>query len=864
MSAPRHRIRRLVLEVTLRDERLAWPLQSELSRIQSQSIEGLIDRCCTEIGAQDRLHRIESLVVDVGEVSHENLERELIEKLEPLLRKALAVQIQKEDEATALSGDDPETLSQLELVAFFAHTGSLPWWADASKPKLVDETLGLLLRRATRPLVAVVRTLARERADLSRIILHCEGERLSALFAALAASSSISPSERSVELDALLQAGRAVAGIEPARFRNAVWLAALRAACIEESWSGGPVSFWRGALAHLALELGVTYRSLLTGLHANRGVNLDGRPDPLGMVVQSLYRELRGEVPASDSVFHRDGAETAIGLPAEALGEARRLVQEQLAEVEGQGSGAEQVERTGRRLVQEQLAEVEGQGSGAEQVERTGRRLVQEQLAEVEGQGSGAERGERTGAGEALRAEETEAIQERLERWGIPIVALFEELRAAVPPGGTAHGDSVFKVWRDLDQQAREHGPSAAETGAGFLRLLRQVLASQRLSQRALWRILGELEHAAAASLPAETLGEARRLVQEQLAEVEGQGSGAEQGERTGRRLVQEQLAEVEGEGSGAERGERTGEGEALLAEETEAIQERLERWGIPIVALFEELRAAVPGGTAHGDSIFKAWRDLDQLAREHGPSAAETGAGFLRLLRRALASQRPSQRALRRILEELEHAAAASLPAEALGEARRLVQSVTSEAMLKVANKAPSLDLTYSESDEIYVENAGLVILWPFLGHAFERLELTADKQFKDRSAQHRAVGLLQYLVTEDGSPPEFQLPLAKVLCGLRLAEVFEFGPPVTEVEAEECANLLAAVIANAPILKEMSIAGFRGSFLLRKGVLSTRDGTWLLRVARAPYDVVLDRFPWGMGWVKLPWMEAPLCVEW
>jgi hypothetical protein len=74
----------------------------------------------------------------------------------------------------------------------------------------------------------------------------------------------------------------------------------------------------------------------------------------------------------------------------------------------------------------------------------------------------------------------------------------------------------------------------------------------------------------------------------------------------------------------------------------------------------------------------------------------------------------------------------------------------------------------------------------------------------------------------------------------------------------------MLTAVIANAPILRDMSIDGFRGSFLLRKGVLSVRDGAWLLRVERASYDVVLDRFGWGISWVKLPWMQAPLCVEW
>jgi hypothetical protein len=187
--------------------------------------------------------------------------------------------------------------------------------------------------------------------------------------------------------------------------------------------------------------------------------------------------------------------------------------------------------------------------------------------------------------------------------------------------------------------------------------------------------------------------------------------------------------------------------------------------------------------------------------------------------------------------------------------------------AGLSVETRDPApahLDLTFADSDDAYVENAGLVILWPFLGHLFERLDLMADDRFKGPAAQHRAVGLLQHLATEDLWPEEYQLLLAKVLCGLHVNEVFQFGPPVTQVEAEEGADMLTAAIANAPILRDMSIQGFRGSFLLRKGVLGARDGAWLLRVERATHDVVLDRFPWAMSWVKLPWMEAPLCVEW
>ncbi len=137
-------------------------------------------------------------------------------------------------------------------------------------------------------------------------------------------------------------------------------------------------------------------------------------------------------------------------------------------------------------------------------------------------------------------------------------------------------------------------------------------------------------------------------------------------------------------------------------------------------------------------------------------------------------------------------------------------------------------------------------------------------DKKFVDVAAQHRAAGLMQYVVTEDPTPPEYQMLLNKLLCGISPDDVLEFGPEVTESEVQECAGLLTAAIENAPVLRNMSHEGFRGSFLLRKGGLSAGEGSWILRVEREAYDVVLDKFPWSFSWIKLPWMQAPLAVEW
>jgi hypothetical protein len=184
-------------------------------------------------------------------------------------------------------------------------------------------------------------------------------------------------------------------------------------------------------------------------------------------------------------------------------------------------------------------------------------------------------------------------------------------------------------------------------------------------------------------------------------------------------------------------------------------------------------------------------------------------------------------------------------------------------EAILEPEKDTP-VESSFSDAEEIYVGNAGLVILWPFLESFFGRLGLTEEKRFKDEAAAQRAVGLLQYVAAADESPPEALLPLNKVLCGLAPEAVFDFGPEITAKEIEECDDLLAAVIEQAPILRDMSVAGFRGSFLLRKGQLGARDDNWLLRVERETHDIVLDRFPWGVQFVKLPWMAAMMQVEW
>lgn len=233
-------------------------------------------------------------------------------------------------------------------------------------------------------------------------------------------------------------------------------------------------------------------------------------------------------------------------------------------------------------------------------------------------------------------------------------------------------------------------------------------------------------------------------------------------------------------------------------------------------------------------------------------------------LVRAALDQNLVVPRMVERYAARLRQSAPPGMPAAVSSQLGAKLLDTIWEPASGAREKDARADSVFSDADAIYVENAGLVILWPFLESFFGRLGLLEGKRFRDEAAAHRAAGLLQYVAGAEEPPPEYLLPLNKVLCGIALDEVFDFGAAITADEGEECTDLLAAVIQQAPILGEMSIPGFRGSFLLRKGQLGSRDGNWLLRVERETHDIVLDRFPWTVGVVKLPWMEALMQVEW
>ena len=516
MIAQKHSIKRQVIELTVRDPEQAKALQAEVSRVYRQRIIPLLDRCFTEMGNPDTLYRIDTLELDLGLLDSTQLEKDLVQRVDSVLRRELEKQIDAQERVISSPSEHPRARSQLELFAFFVQTGRLPWWADTSGSQLLAENVEQLLHETPDLLRATFRKLLLEARSRQRIVNQYSDDQLTKLAALLVPAYMPSIVRDFPVLIEMLRETPVISGQQPSRIRQILWNILLQVSSLGGQQHSSLSEFYEAVLARVAVELGTSRRIMVTQMH------------------QALQRD---------------------------------------------------------------------------------------------------------------------------------------------------------EITQDLH---------TATITPDLLRVLE--------------------------------------------AETKAKDVSREEKSKPG------QLSE-------------TGQQKSTAAHATVKPVSKDERYG------------------------------------------------------------------------SLE--------------------------------KAPP-DVNFSDSEEIYVDNAGLVILSPFLEHLFGRLDLLENRQFKTSAAQQRSVGLLQVIVTGEPSSPEYLMPLNKLLCGLQVTEVFDFGMPLLDSEMEECEGLLQAAIAQAPILHDMALEGFRGTFLLRRGMISAQDGFPLLRVERETYDIVLDRFPWTWEWVKLPWMKAPLRVEW
>jgi len=320
--------------------------------------------------------------------------------------------------------------------------------------------------------------------------------------------------------------------------------------------------------------------------------------------------------------------------------------------------------------------------------------------------------------------------------------------------------------------------------------------------------------------------------------------------------------------------------GEAML-------ESAVARWsGLPHAAL--ACAALAPAGDAH--AVARAWRRgfwlvlLDWIFRDgfHGGREREL-VGALHAARvTADAAQgaadnvesgatRPSRvadtaRPYRDLpspwREWLETAAQGDAPDETLDSkpnAERVPPASPPARLEDAAHRAQPA----AEAEAIYLPCAGVLIVHPFLESLFRERGLLEGHAFRDATARSRAVRLVGALGFGLAEMPEYDLVIAKLLCGHALAEPLE---PVVLEEADmtACDQLLTALLGHWHALRSSSAQWLRGQFFLRDGKLEEVESGFRLTVERRAQDVLLARLPWGFGVIRLPWMEQKVFVHW
>jgi len=171
-------------------------------------------------------------------------------------------------------------------------------------------------------------------------------------------------------------------------------------------------------------------------------------------------------------------------------------------------------------------------------------------------------------------------------------------------------------------------------------------------------------------------------------------------------------------------------------------------------------------------------------------------------------------------------------------------------------------------ESHTHYVADAGLVLLATYSQMLFGRLGLLEDRRMRDAEASSHAVRCMAWLVHGHENASEPECVLAKLLCGMQLAEPLVGDATLDAPTQQLLDSLLGAVIANWTALGATSPAGLRETFLQREGRLTRERNDagfhWRLVVKSGPFDMLLDRLPWSISTIKLPWMGEVLHVDW
>ncbi|MCA6365268.1 MAG: hypothetical protein IM638_19705 [Bacteroidetes bacterium] len=272
------------------------------------------------------------------------------------------------------------------------------------------------------------------------------------------------------------------------------------------------------------------------------------------------------------------------------------------------------------------------------------------------------------------------------------------------------------------------------------------------------------------------------------------------------------------------------------------------------------------------------SWPEILALLRQEvTQTPAPVYAHIMKVLFDDPYSQRAAQDQLSR--QPLQIPSSALSPAEQAELAQVIVQTATHADSQKteILQQLRQQHSTHTLPDNEYllVQNAGLVLLFPFISTFLTRTGHLQNKKFVSQAAQAEAAVLLQLLVWDKNNEAEntdqfeeSQLLLNKILTGLSpdapLPALHQFDPAQLQTYLEEADNAVAQAIKSWELLKRTTVPAFRKMFLQHEGKLKSSTDGWDLFIERDSFDVLIDKLPWPISIIRYPWTEKVVYVTW
>ena len=166
------------------------------------------------------------------------------------------------------------------------------------------------------------------------------------------------------------------------------------------------------------------------------------------------------------------------------------------------------------------------------------------------------------------------------------------------------------------------------------------------------------------------------------------------------------------------------------------------------------------------------------------------------------------------------------------------------------------------TEINGYHVQNAGLVLIHPFISNLFKHCNLI-DPKTKKLIDPEIGIHLLHYIATGKTNQPESSMLFEKFLCNIPMHQSISRHVKLSGRHKSEAAKVIAAVQQNWSSMKTASVTLLQNEFFQRSGKLVLHNNQ-TLTLERKTQDILLEKISWGIGFIKLPWQNQFIYVNW